>query len=169
MSFNAHGAIQVRVLLEAELRQALPLAQLRYPTLSETEWVAYASGRPPPEPCATRRVLTACNPGGYMHGLCTLVDGFDLRYGRTLDVDDVVIANLLDTRSVPQVLLAGIEEIARNGGYRAIRVNLADGNLQQRKLVADTLNSLGHVQTMARYAKRLGPAPPQWASPRQFR
>ena len=60
-----------------------------------------------------RRVLVASNSGGYLHGLCTLADGFDLKCGRTLDVDDLVVANFLDTRSVAQTLLAGIEDIAR--------------------------------------------------------
>lgn len=157
MTINTQSAFQIRILPEAELRLALPIAQLLYPSLSETEWVAYASGRPPPAPWAPRRVLTAFNPVGYLHGLCTLADGIDPRCGRTLDVDDLVIANFVDPHSVPRAMLSGIEEIARNGGYHAVRVILADGNLLHRQAMVDTLNSVGHVQTMARYAKLLSP------------
>ena len=155
MTINTQNAFQVRILAEGELRLAVPLVQLLYPSLSEAEWVAYASAKPPPKPSPARQVLVASNPGGYLHGLCTLTDGFDLRCGRTLDVDDLVVANFLDTRSVAQTLLAGIEDIARRGGYHAVRVNLADGNMPHRQAVADALNSVGHVRTMARFAKPL--------------
>jgi hypothetical protein len=154
MTANTQYAFQVRILPEGELRLALPLAQLLYPSLGEQEWVAYASGRPPP-PWASRRVLVASNPAGYLHGLCTMVDGFDLRCGRTLDVEDLIVANFLDTRSVAHTLLAGVEDIGRSGGYHAVRVNLADGNLPHRQAVADALNSVGHVRTTARFAKPL--------------
>ena len=155
MTANTQSAFQVRILPEGELRLAVPLIQLLYPSLSEAEWIAYASGRPPLKSGSPRRVLVASNPGGYLHGLCTLVDGFDLRCGRTLDVDDLVVANFLDTRSVAQTLLAGIEDIARRGGYHEVRVNLADSNMPHRQAVADALNSVGHVRTMARFAKPL--------------
>lgn len=155
MTADAQSAFQVRILPEGELRLAVPLIQLLYPSLSEADWVAYASGRLPLKSGSARRVLVASNPGGYLHGLCTLADGFDLKCGRTLDVDDLVVANFLDTRSVAQALLAGIEDIARRGSYHAVRVNLADGNMPHRQAVADALNSGGHVRTMARFAKPL--------------
>jgi hypothetical protein len=155
MTTSAQGTFQVKLLPEGELRLALPLAQLLYPSLSETEWVAYASGRSARQTWLHRRVLVAANPSGYLHGLCTLVDGFDLRCGRTLDVDDLVVANFLDSRSVAQALLTGVEEIARSDRYQAVRVNLACSNLPHRQAVADALNSIGHVQTMARFAKPL--------------
>lgn len=155
MTPNTQSAFQVRILPEGELRLAFPLVQLLYPSLSEPEWIAYAGGRGPPKHWSHRRVLVASNPSGYLHGLCTLADGFDLRCGRTLDVDDLVVANFLDTRSVARALLAGIEDIARRDGYHAVRVNLADGNMPHRQAVADALNSVGHVRTMARFAKPL--------------
>jgi hypothetical protein len=155
MTANAQNAFQVRILSEGELRLALPLAQLLYPSVSELEWVTYASGQLPPMPWAPRRILVASNSGGYLHGLCSMIDGFDLRSGRTLDVDDLIVANFLDSRSVAQTLLAGVEDIARASGYHAVRVNLADGNLPHRQAVADALNSVGHVRTMARFAKPL--------------
>ena len=106
-------------------------------------------------PWPPRRILVASNSGGYLHGLCTLVDGFDLRCGRTLDVEDLIVANFLDSRSVAHTLLGGVEDIARGGGYHAVRVSLADGNMPHRQAVADALNSVGHVRTMARFAKPL--------------
>ena len=69
--------------------------------------------------------------------------------------DDLVVANFLDMRSIAQSLLAGIEAIARGGGYQEVRVNLADSNMPHRQAVADALNSVGHVRTIARFAKPL--------------
>jgi hypothetical protein len=155
MTHTNQSTFSVRILPEAELRLALPLAQLLYPALREQDWVAYAGGRGAPDIGLRRRVLVAANPNGYLHGLCTLADGFDLRCGKTLDVDDLIVANFLDSRSVAQALLLGVEEIARSGSYQAVRVNLVDSNLPHRQAVADALNSEGHVQTMARFAKPL--------------
>lgn len=152
---NAQGAFQVRLLPAGEVRLALPIAQLLYPALTEKTWVAYANGGAGPETSLPRQVLVACNPGGYLHGLCTLSDGFDLHSGRILVVDDLIVADFLDTRSVAHALLTGVEEMARKGGYHAVRVSLADGNLPHRQAVADALNSEGHVRTMACYSKPL--------------
>jgi hypothetical protein len=155
MKPHSQSAFQVRILPEGELRLAVPLVKLLYPSLLEADWISYASGQSTPKLRSLRRVLVASNAGGYLHGLCTLIDGFDLRCGRTLDVDDLVVANFLDTRSVAQTLLAGIEDIARRGGYHEVRVNLADSNMPHRQAVADALNSVGHVRTTARFAKPL--------------
>lgn len=143
------------MLAAGEVRLALPIAQLLYPALTEESWVGYANGRLGADGSSPRRVLVASNPAGYLHGLCTLSDGFDLRSGRTLIVDDLIVADFLDTRSVAHALLTGVEEVARKGGYHAVRVSLADGNLPHRQAVADALNSEGHVRTMACYSKPL--------------
>lgn len=154
MAIGAQSTFQVRLLGAAEVRMALPIAQLLYPALTEESWVSYAnglgSGTPPP-----RWVLVACNSAGYLHGLCTLSDGFDLRSGRILLVDDLIVANFLDTKSVAHALLKAVEEMARKGDYSAVRVSLADGNFPHRQAVADTLNSEGHVRTTAGYSKPL--------------
>jgi hypothetical protein len=150
------SAFRVRLLPPGDLRLALPLAQLLYPFLTERAWFDYAKQ---PQNGEQRRILVACDPRGYLHGLCTLSDGFDLRCGRSLDVDDFVVASFVDTKSVAEVLLAGIEEIARTSGYQEVRVMLADSNLPHRQAVADTLNSGGHVRTMARFTKPLAQPP----------
>ena len=153
---SPESAFRVRLLPPGDVRLALPLAQLLHPFLTERAWFDYAKQ---PQNGGQRRILVACDPRGYMHGLCTLSDGFDLRCGRSRDVDDFVVASFVDTKSVAEVLLAGIEEIARTSGYQGVRVMLADSNLPHRQAVADTLNSGGHVRTMARFTKPLAQPP----------
>jgi hypothetical protein len=159
MESGPQGAFQARLLGAGELRLALPLARLLYPSLTEPAWVAYATGSNGTASAPRRRVLAACNPAGYLHGICTLFGGIDLRYGRALDVEDMVVVGFLDAKSVAQALLNGIEDLARKEGFREIRVHLADGDLPHRQAVADTLNSGGHVRTTACYAKLLVAAP----------
>ena len=153
----AGEAFSARLLGTDEARLALPLAQLLYPGLTEAAWSAYAANGRGSAASVVRRILVACNPAGYLHGLCTLSDGFDLRCGCTLDVDDFVVASFVDSKSVAQALLVGIEKFARIGGYQEVRVTLADSNLPHRQTLADTLNSGGHVRTMARFTKPLTP------------
>ena len=155
MTRSAQSSFQVRLLAAGEVRLALPVAQLLYPALTEESWIAYTSGSQGSEVFSPRRVLGAFNPGGYLHGLCTLSDGFDLRSGRTLIVDDLIVADFLDTRSVIHALLVGIEELARKESYRGIRVSLADGNLLHQQAVVDALNSNGNLRTSACYCKPL--------------
>src|SRR5262247_2806337 len=119
------SAFQVRLLQPGDLRLALPLAQLLHPFLTERAWFDYAKQ---PQNGGQRRILVACDLRGYLHGLCTLSDGFDLGCGRSLDVDDFVVASFVDTKSVAEALVAGIEEIARSGDYEEVRVSLADSN-----------------------------------------
>ena len=140
MVAKPESAFHVWLLPESELRLALPLVQLLYPSLIEQQWLDYACGRVLPG-ARPRRVLVARNPKGYLHGLCTVADGFDPRCGRILDVDDFVVANFLDSRSVAHLLLTGVEELARKGDYHAVRVNLADGNLPHRQAVADAIDA----------------------------
>ncbi|HEY7688143.1 MAG TPA: hypothetical protein VH835_05600 [Dongiaceae bacterium] len=158
MESGQQGAFQVRLLGAGQVRLALPLARLLYPSLTEPQWAAYAAG-PGGEAAPKRRVLVACNPAGYLHGLCTLCGGIDLRHGRALDVEDVVVVSFLDAGSVTRALLDGIEDLARRDGFSEIRVHLPDGDLPHRQAVADTLGSGGHVRIAACYAKLLPPRP----------
>jgi len=155
MARDISNAFRVRLLGASELRLALPLAQLLYPSLTEDAWVAYASSQSGSGAAPPRRLLAAYNPSGYLHGLCTLSEGFDPRCGQILDVKDLVVTSFLNTKSVAHALLEGIEAAARKGNYRAIRVHLADGNLPQRQALADMLNSGGHVRIAACYTKPL--------------
>lgn len=150
------SAFHTRLLRSAELRLALPLVRLLYPAVTEREWVDYATQSQGGE---ERRILVACNPGGYVHGLCILQGNLDLHCGRTLDVEELVVASFLDYKSVMRALLSGVEQMAREGACQAVRVMLADSNLPHRQGVADALNSIGYVRNTARFAKPLAKAP----------
>lgn len=151
MAVERHPVFQVRLLAREELRLALPLARMLYPGLTEADWLAYAAGAPPvPLP---RQALVASNPTGNLRGLCTVAQGYDLRCGRTLDVEDFVVADFLDMRSVVATLLSGIEEVGRAAGCRTVRVHLDDSSLPRHRPIVDALNSVGHVRTTVRFAK----------------
>jgi len=150
------SAFDARLLPPADLRLAFPLVRLLHPAVTERDWLDYAKQSQRGE---QRRILVACNPGGYAHGLCILTDNVDLHCGRTLDVEELVVASFLDCASVTRALLSGVERMAREGDYHAVRVVLADSNLPYRQGVADALNSIGYVRTTARFAKPLTQSP----------
>src|SRR5262245_57641269 len=131
------SAFHARLLPSADLRLALPLVRLLYPAVTEREWLDFARQSQIRE---QRRILVACNAGGYVHGLCILRGNLDLNCGRTLDVEELVVASFLDCTSVTRALLSGVEQMAREGDYQAVRVILADSNLPYRQGMADALN-----------------------------
>ncbi len=110
-----------------QIDQAFPLVRLLAPTLSLEHWRGFARAmtQPPSASAGRGGIVVLADAAGYLFGLFSYVDCPDLLHGPTLQVDNLVIAHLVECREATQVLEREMRDIARRLDCRGIHVRLA--------------------------------------------
>lgn len=132
--------MEVRFIAKAlppdRVMQAYPLLQASEPSLTLERWQEFAEGRSNTGNGKTGNGKTGCNCGiiavesenGYLHGLFTFDIAEDLTLGRTLFIDNIVVADLVRRRPVVEAMIDKIEALAAAHDCRAQRIHLSEDN-----------------------------------------
>lgn len=126
--------------------QAYPIVQSVMPRMDVATWRDHArrlTGAGAARPCG---ILTA-EFGGYIYGLCSYRIDSHLLHGRVLVIDDFIVSDLVNQRSVAQSLLGGIDRLAGRESCAAIQTTLPaeDGTpTDYRRWLHDELCGQGH-------------------------
>jgi hypothetical protein len=129
---------EVLPLTPSQASQAFPLLQSVYAEATLDAWLRFARDMDPASgtPVENRiMVLRSC--AGWLFGMFTYLIVPHLVHGRVLDVDNVVLVDLGNRRSLSRVLLERIDEIARTQRCGGIHFRLSPGH----DFLADAIRS----------------------------
>ena len=120
---------EVRSISQSRLAEAYPLMRAAQRDLQLEEWLRYASGlvgRTTPPLSGPRGIIGIEGNSGYLHGLLVFRVEIELRLGRTLKCEHVVVASLIGEHEVARCLLDAIDQIARVNDCAAVQVAVGE-------------------------------------------
>ncbi len=141
--------------------QAYPLLQASEPNLTLERWQHFAAGRSEqsgPSDGPDRGIIAVESESGYLHGLFTFDIAEDLALGRTLFIDNIVVADLIRRRPVVEAMIDQIDTLAAAHNCQAQRIHLPDdspsdgpevssASIDDRPKLVDLFVSRGHEVT----------------------
>ena len=135
----------VRHLTESDASNALALVHVVRPLMTEDDWVAFVTrmrGR-------GAGVVGITDERGYLYGLFSYRVTESLKYGWSLNVDDIVIAGLPGVKSIRQALTESIEDLSERFRCEHTVVSAAIDVSQKNVLIAPltSFRDEGYVAT----------------------
>ena len=97
--------------------------------LSLGEWLQFASlhlDRDPYQTSDPSGIVGIEGGSGYLHGILVFRVVSELRHGRTLRCEHIVVANLFREDEVAEALIEAIHRLARVNDFAAVTVSLDD-------------------------------------------
>lgn len=119
------SAYDVRPLNLDQVPQAYPVVSILDPDLSPDQWSSYAIDLLTwPNGTGQRNILTVQNEQNHIFGLSIHWVKPDLRQGRILEIENFAVVDVIGNRAPARILLAALEEIAREQGCSCVSISL---------------------------------------------
>lgn len=141
-----------------DVARAYPLLQSVDSDLSFERWKKYAAGRLTPGASASRAhtgIVAVENSQGYLQGLFGYRVDTDLKWGLTLQCENLVALSLVKPGPVFAVLMEAMESLARKRGCKALQVTVRQPSEDQPRIGRRYLETAGLSAESIRFCKHL--------------
>lgn len=138
--------------------RAYPLLQSVDGDLSLEKWKKYAADRLTPETSASRAltgIVAVENSQGYLQGLFGYRIDMDLKWGLTLQCENLVALALVKPEPVFAVLMEAMESLARKRGCKALHVTVQQPSADKPRIGRRYLEAAGLSAESIRFCKHL--------------